>query len=44
MVLYKVKKNTSGTTNYRLRMWLSDKSTMLVGNYSVEVSINGKAK
>lgn len=44
MVLYTVKKNTSGTTNYRLRMWLSDKSTMLVGNYSVEVSINGKAK
>lgn len=44
MVLYKVKKNTTGTTNYRLRMWLSDKSTLLVGNYSVEVSINGKAK
>lgn len=44
MVLYTVKKSTSGTTNYRLRMWLSDKSTMLVGNYSVEVSINGKAK
>lgn len=44
MVLYTVKKNTSGTTNYRLRMWLSDKSAMLVGNYSIEVSINGKAK
>ena len=44
MVLYTVKKNTSGSTNYRLRMWMSDKSTMLVGNYSVEVSINGKAK
>ena len=44
MVLYTVKKSTSGTTNYRLRMWLSDKSTMLVGNYSVEISINGKAK
>lgn len=44
MVLYTVKKNATGTTNYRLRMWMSDKSTMLVGNYSVEVSINGKAK
>lgn len=44
MVLYTVKKNTSGSANYRLRMWMSDKSTMLVGNYSVEVSINGKAK
>lgn len=43
MVLYTVKKNSSGTTNYRLRMWMSEKSTMLVGNYSVEVSINGNA-
>ena len=43
MVLYSVKKNSSGTTNYRLRMWMADASTMLVGNYSVEVLINGKA-
>lgn len=44
MVLYTVKKETSGTTNYRLRMWLSETSQMLAGNYSVEVSINGVAK
>lgn len=43
MVLYTVKKTSSGTTNYRLRMWMSETSEMLVGNYSVEVSINGKA-
>ena len=43
MILYKVKKTSSGTSNYRLRMWLSDKSTLTVGNYSVEVLVNGKA-
>lgn len=43
MVLYSVKKNSSGTTNYRLRMWMAETSTMPVGNYSVEVLINGKA-
>ena len=43
MVLYTVKKDSSGTTNYRLRMWMSEDSKMLVGNYSVEVLINGKA-
>ena len=43
MVLYSVKKNSSGTTNYRLRMWMADASTIPVGNYSVEVLINGKA-
>ena len=43
MVLYTVKKADSGTINYRLRMWMSETSTMPVGNYSVEVSINGKA-
>ncbi len=44
MVLYKVKKNVSGTTNYRLRMWMAETSTLPVGNYSVEVIINGEAK
>ena len=43
MVLYTVKKADSGTINYRLRMWMAETSTMSVGNYSVEVSINGKA-
>lgn len=42
MVLYTVKKADSGTINYRLRMWMAETSTMPVGNYSVEVSINGK--
>ena len=44
MVLYNVKTDNSGVTNYRLRMWLSDTSELLVGNYSVEVSINAVAK
>ena len=44
MVLYTVKKDASGTTNYRLRMWLADTSQLAAGNYSVEVSINGDAK
>ena len=43
MVLYTVKKADSGTINYRLRMWMAETSTMPVGNYSVEVAINGKA-
>ena len=44
MILYTVKTDNSGPTNYRLRMWLSDTSELLVGNYSVEVSINAIAK
>lgn len=44
MVLYTVKKDFPETTNYRLRMWLSDTSKLLYGNYSVEVAINGVAK
>lgn len=43
MILYTVKKESSGTTNYRLRMWIADTSTLLAGNYSVEVAINGVA-
>ena len=30
--------------NYRLRMWLSNKSVTKDGNYKVEVVVNGKAK
>ena len=30
--------------NYRLRMWLSNKSLLKNGNYSVEVVVNGHAK
>lgn len=44
MILHTGKKTTSGTTNYRLRMWIADNSSISSGNYSVEVSINGRAK
>ena len=44
MVLATTKKTNSTPDNYRLRIWLSDKSVMTSGNYSVEVEVNGKAK
>ena len=44
MVLLKEKKKKDSKENYRLRMWLSDKSLTPKGNYSVEVILNGKAK
>lgn len=44
MVLIKTKKTNSIADNYRLRVWLSDKSNTPSGNYSIEVAINGKAK
>lgn len=44
MVLYTLRKESSGTTNYRLRMWHADTSQLPTGNYSVEVLINGEAK
>ena len=30
--------------NYRLRMWLSDKSQLDTGTYSIDVEVNGIAK
>lgn len=44
MVLYKNKKTVSGSENYRLRMWLSDKSVLPNGGYSLEVNVTGTAK
>ena len=44
MPLLNVKKTNSSTDNYRLRMWLSDESTLSDGTYSVEVEVNGVAK
>lgn len=44
MPLVEVKKKNSNTDNYRLRMWLSDKSSLNEGTYSVDVEVNGIAK
>lgn len=44
MPLINVKKTNSNTDNYRLRMWLSEKSALNNGNYLVEVEVNGIAK
>ena len=44
MILLKEKKKKDSKENYRLRIWLSDKSLTPKGNYSVEVILNGKAK
>lgn len=44
MPLVEVKKTNSSTDNYRLRMWLSDKSSLNSGTYSVNVEVNGISK
>lgn len=44
MVLLNTKKTNSSTDNYRLRMWLSDKSTTTSGDYSIEIVVNAIAK
>ena len=44
MVLIKTKKTNSIADNYRLRMWLSDKSNVTSGTYAIEIVVNGKAK
>ena len=44
MVLVKEKTKKALKDNYRLRMWLSNKSLTKTGNYSVEVVVNGHAK
>lgn len=43
MILYKYSTKKSGVDNYRLRIWLSDSSTIQNGDYAVEVVVNGKA-
>ena len=44
MVLYKTKKSNSIADNYRLRVWVSDKSIIKNGSYNIEVAVNGGAK
>ena len=44
MLLTKVKRIKNTTDNYRLKVWLSDKSVSQNGKYSLEIIINGKAK
>lgn len=44
MPLLTVKKTNSNADNYRLRIWLSDKSVITDGTYSVDVEVNGIAK
>lgn len=47
MSLYQNTKTSSGTDNYRLRMWISDTAMFDAGqiqNFGVKVAINGKAR
>lgn len=44
MILNKITTKKSTVDNYRLRMWLSDSSTLQNGDYAVEVVVNGHAK
>ena len=44
MVLSTVKKTSSGSDHYRLRMWLSDKSLLSSGSYEIEIVVNGYTK
>lgn len=44
MILVKSKAKKSSKDNYRLRMWLSDKSLLSNGDYSIDVVVNGVAK
>ena len=44
MVIADVKKIKSGTDNYRLRIWMSDKALISTGNFSVEIDIHAIAK
>lgn len=43
MILSNVTTKKSVVDNYRLRLWLSDSSTLQSGDYAVEVVVNGKA-
>ena len=44
MVLTKEKKTRKSIDLYRLRVWLRDQSTVVNGNYSVEVVVSGISK
>lgn len=44
MILLQVKKNSSGSDNYRLRMWLKEDSTVQMDQvFTVKVNVYGKA-
>ena len=42
MVLYKGKSKKNSTTRYRLRMWCSNDQMVSLGDYGIEISVNGK--
>lgn len=44
MVLYTESCSKDCSNNYRLRIWLSDSSTVTIGSYGVDVIVNGVAK
>lgn len=44
MILVDTKKTNSSIDNYRLRIWLSDKSVATDGDYSIKVEVNALAK
>ena len=47
MSIFKIKKNSSGNDNYRLRMWISDEAIVSpeqIQNYGVKIAIVGEAK
>jgi hypothetical protein len=44
MVLIQSKVIKNSTDNYRLRLWLSDKSVVTNGSYTVLIEVNGVAK
>ena len=44
MVLFKTEKTKSSVDNYRLRMWLSDKSVLTSGSFSITIKVNALAK
>lgn len=44
MILVDTKKTNSSVDNYRLRIWLSDKSVATDGDYSIKVEVNALAK
>ena len=44
MIIAKETVKKSGKSNYRLRIWLSSSSLMVMGDYSVEINISAVAK
>ena len=44
MIIAKVSREESGTDNYRLRIWMSDKCILEYGDYSIDVNLYAKVK